>query len=426
MRTLLFALAITVGAVAQSPTFTVLHRFTAHGAAFPVGELIVGPSGALYGITAGGGPAHQGTAYRLTPPSSPGGDWTETVLCSFLGPPDGKEPSGKLAMGADGVLYGTTLDGGSFDAGTAFSLTPPAAGSGGSWTKAILWNFGGTGDDGANPTAGMTIGSGGVLYGTTQSGGEFQSGAVFALTPPASPGGPWSESVIWAFTSSNESTAFGPIDSGVVSGAGGILYGTTFNGGENGLGAVYSLTPPASPGAPWTESVLWSFTGGDDGRNPMGNLRLSSSGTIYGITSDGGKYSTGVVFSLTPPASPGSPWTEAVLQTFLHRKQKPNYPMGAYPDAGLIFAEQTGVLYGTTSVGGLNNVGVIFRLGPPGAPGDAWQENRLHSFNGFDGWRPWGLTEGPGGLFYGVTNYGGGTTCGQNPPGCGTVFALKP
>src|ERR1022692_4688674 len=103
---------------------------------------------------------------------------TLTTLATFTSAPDGSDPSG-VVVGSGGVLYGVTQSGGSKNNGTVFSLTPPKS-TGGPWTETLLYNFTG-GTDGGSPT-GVVIGNEGVLYGTTQYGG----GTVFSLTPPAS------------------------------------------------------------------------------------------------------------------------------------------------------------------------------------------------------------------------------------------------
>jgi hypothetical protein len=121
---------------------------------------------------------------------------------------------------AGGVLYGTTNLGGSvlcnaggaFGCGTVFSLTPPASPSG-AWTEAVLHNFAGGSTDGATPYRRVAIGEGGVLYGTTYTGGSgpcidpgssiFGCGTVYSLSPPAAPGSAWTESVLHNFAGSH-------------------------------------------------------------------------------------------------------------------------------------------------------------------------------------------------------------------------------
>jgi uncharacterized repeat protein (TIGR03803 family) len=178
-----------------------------------------------------------------------------------------------------------------------------------------------TGSGGAQPESGLTIGPGGVLYGTTQYGGagvcatsgytQDGCGTVFQLTPPSLPGGPWTESVIYSFAGINGDGA-APV-AGVVMGRNGSLYGTTLYGGSAtsacpasyyviaGCGIVFRLTPPTTPGDAWTEKVLHSFTNqSGDGSMPVAGLTLSPSGILYGTTSEGGFAGAGTVFAIVP------------------------------------------------------------------------------------------------------------------------------
>lgn len=126
---------------------------------------------------------------------------------------------------------------------------------------------------GFSPTGSLAINGNGVLYGTTQMGGagiqclggsDQGCGTAYSLTPPAAPGGAWTETVLWSFGATS-TDAYGP--SGVVMGANGVLYGVA-GGGELGYGAVFSLTPPINPGGMWTEAVLYRFAGAPDGAFP--------------------------------------------------------------------------------------------------------------------------------------------------------------
>jgi len=144
----------------------------------------------------------------------------------------------------------------------------------------VIHNFGGTGD-GELPTGPVAVGNGGVLYGTTQYGGSGPScvygyqgcGTVYSLTPPESPGEAWTETVLYNFTGGADG---GVVGAGLTAGDNGVLYGATSLGGDAactnqgtaGCGVVFSLTPPASPGGAWTETVLYTFTGGSDGAFP--------------------------------------------------------------------------------------------------------------------------------------------------------------
>jgi hypothetical protein len=206
-----------------------------------------------------------------------------------------------VAIGKDGVLYGTTKTGGSNSGyGTVFSVAPSAT-PGGAWTETVLYNFYSYAGDGIWPEAGIVIDDSGVLYGTTFEGGTYNYGTVFSLTPPTSPGGAWTETILYNFTGGSDG---GRPAASVVIGRHGVLYGTAGEGGT-GNGVVFSLEPPTSAGASWTETVLHAFTGAD-GSGPVAPVVIGSGGVLYGTTEYGGSHpcgpngGCGTVFSLTP------------------------------------------------------------------------------------------------------------------------------
>jgi uncharacterized repeat protein (TIGR03803 family) len=324
---------------------------------------------------------------------------TFTTLYNFAGATDGGDPQG-VTLGRNGVLYGTTWNGGTTNWGTVFSLTPPSS-PGGSWTHAVLYSFQGTPNDGRNPQAGVVVGAGGILYGTTAFGGHNDAGTIFSLSPPASPAGAWSEALLYTFTGG----CTGSLPTALVIGNGGVLYGSTYGGGCPSNGIVFSLTPPANPGDAWTGTTLYSFQGGTDGAVPNSGLAIGSGGVLYGSTATGGfNGKGGTVFSLTPPMYSGGAWTEAVLVSFEHNTVYP----GGFPTAGVAIGNG-GVLYGTASH-------VAYSLAAPGVPGGLWTETQLATI------RPpylmYGVVIGKTGIVY--------STAADAPPNDGIVFALKP
>jgi uncharacterized repeat protein (TIGR03803 family) len=226
----------------------VLYAFTggADGAGPSQGPLIRDESGALYGTTSNGGHLGGncvntrgcGTVFKLTPPATPGGAWTETVLHSFTNTTDGGFPQSGLIMDATGALFGTTALGPGFAGqGTVFQLTPPAAGQTG-WTHTVLHAFADA-SDGSYPIAGVTMDATGALYGTTEFGGHaIDCGTLYMLTPPAAGQTEWSETILHRFRRHNS-----PLDgcepvAGVILHCGRLI-GTTLRGGVNGRGVVY-------------------------------------------------------------------------------------------------------------------------------------------------------------------------------------------
>jgi uncharacterized repeat protein (TIGR03803 family) len=424
-----FAAAIPIAdAAAAPPTLTTLYSFgsTTSDGEFPAAGVISDASGALYGTTEEGGSrtictSGCGTVFVLIPSSKKGRTWTEAVLHSFdVSGGDGILPTAGLIMDSAGAFYGTTEAGGTSTspAGTVFKLTPQA---GGTYTERVLYTFTSATADGAYPQAPLIMDATGALYGTTTEGGITTCpspgcGTVFKLTPAAD--GSYAESVLHSFASA-------PVDgatphAGLIMDSTGALYGTTAEGGGGtncfGCGTVFKLTP-ATDGS-YTESVLYSFTGGPaDGVFPVAGLIMDATGALYGTTPHGGSTNCspgcGTVFKLTPAA--GAAYTESVLYSFKGGTD------GAEPEAGLIM--DAGVLYGTTYYGGGTSCqagagcGTVFSLIPSG--GGKYKEQILYSFTGgADGANPMAPLYSPAkGVFFGTT-LGGGTM------GEGTVFKL--
>ena len=410
-------------------TEKVLHSFNKNGTdgAHPHAGLVMDAAGNLYGTTFANGTYNHGTVFELT--RAAGGGWTEKVLYSFNNNgTDGTNPEAGLIFDTAGNLYGTTYQGGTYSIGTVFELTPTA---GGGWTEKVLYSFNNNGTDGTNPEAGVILDAGGDLYGTTYSGGTYNNGTVFELTPTA--GGGWTEQVLHHFNL-NGTDGANP-EAGLIFDAAGNLYGTTDGGGAyggfyGGDGTVFELTPTAGGG--WTEEVLHNFGNSTDGINTHAGLIFDTAGNLYGTTDEGGAYGNsdnaygasgyGTVFELTPTAGGG--WTEEVVHSFNF-----NGTDGASPHAGLIF-DAAGNLYGTTTVSGTYSVGTVFELTP--TAGGGWTEKVLYNFNsplasarraGADGAFPYAsLIFDVAGNLYGTTNQGG--TQDTEFGGVGTVFEL--
>jgi|SRR5579872_181587 len=368
----------------------VLHSFSGPDGSTPTGALAVDALGNVYGTTALGGVGSGcgslacGVVYELSPS---GNGVTETVLSTFKGGTDGGGPQGGVILDGAGNLYGTTLYGGSGDGcGTVFQLTN----LNGVWTKTVLHSFNSMSDnDGCFPFSGLTLDPAGNLYGTTASGGTYDTGAVFELTPNSN--GSWNYSVIYNFQAGGSGDGANP--HGTMVFGSGNLYGTTLNGGVNNAGTVFEMTP-ANGG--WTETVIYTFDG-QHGANPYSGVILDASGNLYGLTFAGGIAGAGVVFELTSSANV---WTIQILHTFNGSTD------GAAPGPGSLLFDRAGNLYGETLYGG-HAFGVVFQLVPQ--QGGGWTETVLHSFqNTVDGRNPeGGLTMDTAGNLYGSTLHGG-------------------
>jgi len=275
----------------------------------------------------------------------------------------------------------------------------------------VIHDFTG-GADGSLPYAGVTMDRAGNLYGTTSAGGKASRGSVFRLKPS---NGTWLLTTLYSFDPLHEDDGASP-ESRVVFGPDGSLYGTTNYGGisncTNGCGTVYNMRPPQkvckSAQCSWTETVLYEFTGGNDGGHPgLADLIFDPLGNIYGTTGSYGTSGVGVVYELSPS---GGGWTQSILLTF-------DRTNGSYPEGGLLF-DQAGNLYGTASYGGQYTYGVAYQLAPSSS---AWSQNVLHAFQGLsDGIAPFGgLISDSAGALYGTTAVGGARNLG-------TVFELSP
>jgi uncharacterized repeat protein (TIGR03803 family) len=250
---------------------------------------------------------------------------------------------------------------GSTGCGTVFKLTPPAAGKT-KWTETILHRFGSTATDGQLPELGaLVINSKGVLFGTTGNGGTHAQGTAFELTPPAAGQIVWKETILHSFGGGVGGDDGGSIG-GLVMDKTGALYGAAAEGGT-GFGAIYKLTPPAAGKTAWTETSLYNFQKFNDCNYPGSALIIDKTGALYGTAPDAGKVqpapglSDGCAFTLKLA---GGKWKETVIYTFTSTPTKPPR-QGATPEAALI-ADTHGNLYGTTNVGGAFSEGTIFKL----------------------------------------------------------------
>jgi uncharacterized repeat protein (TIGR03803 family) len=274
----------------------------------------------------------------------------------------------------------------------AFALSPVSARA---QTFTVLYSFTG-GFDGANPYAPPILDSAGILYGTTSAGGSSLwcatgCGTVFTINSAGD------ESVLYSFAGDldGETPLYGPM---VRDGAGN-LYGNTVNGGRNGAGTVFRLSPA-------NKEIMVSLSGVTGPEGPTGGLAADTSGSGYGTTTNGGDgcvpYGCGTVFKID----------RAGQVTVLHSFQG-GAADGLNPFAGVI-RDRAGNLYGTTFIGGPNNAGTVFKVDSTG------KETILHAFNDSDGRELFGgLVRDNAGNLYGTTESGGPTSAGE-------VFKLDP
>ena len=333
---------------------------------------------------------------------------------------NGHQPQAGLVIDSAGNLYGTTAEGGGHKGrkcpegcGVAFEIGLDANGE---FKEKVIHRFSGSDNgDGALPVSGLIFDSAGNLYGTTAQGGSTACGGsgpsqggcgvVFELTPAAN--GEWTETILYTFTDGNDG---GVPQAGLIFDGAGNLYSTAGGGGANNAGVVFELTPQAN--GQWNETILHAFSNsGGDGADPFGGLIFDGAGNLYGTTAFGGGASNGgIVFELSSGAN--NQWSETILHTFAYGQE------GAVPMAGLTF-DGAGNLYCTTIQGGGGGGGSVFELTP--GSGGIWTVTTLHNFSEHaDGNEPFGgvIFDGAGNL-YGTTREGGV----END---GVVFRLTP
>jgi uncharacterized repeat protein (TIGR03803 family) len=344
--------ALPPAARAKSP---VLYGFTGgQDGGGPAAALIADSTNTLYGTTCMTNADNAGTVFSLAPPATGQTAWTLRTLYQFTNVVHGYRPCGTLWRRSDGALFGTT-EGGGGAAGTVFELAPPAV-AGGAWTQTVIHDFIIAPSDVATPEGGLVADKRGRLFGTGVQGGtgctgKGGCGGVFMLTPPAS-GTKWKETILHLFADAD-----GTPNSNLALVNPDTIYGTTANGVfalKQGTGGVWSYTPLAiSPALPAPISA---------------GVAIGKGGVLYGVTATGGTNGTGTIFALTPPLSAGAPWTSTVLYAFGSYYQN----MDGYAPAASLRVGSTGALFGTAPTGGANGAGTVFRLDPPAAEGAAW------------------------------------------------------
>jgi len=326
----------------------------------PYSEVVFGAHGTLYGTTLEGGTSANcefgcGAVYNLKPPSTV----CKTVICfwnsipihSFTDGPDGGNPNSTPVFDSQNNLYGTAALGGTAGIGVAYEMTES---SGGTWTQTVIHNF--TGADGAYPYATLVFDLAGNLYGTTGYGGQFNQGTIFRLSPS---GSGWNLTTLYSFHGSTDGAQ---PNGGVILDSAGNLYGATAEGGSDGGGTVYELSP--SRGS-WNFSLLYSLAGRSDGTyypGPVNALAMDGRGNLYGTALLDGAFNHGSAFELTP--SNGS-WTYTSLHDFTGGTD------GSDP-IGSVLLDGTGNIYGTAAFGGAENnncfggpgCGVVWEITP--------------------------------------------------------------
>jgi uncharacterized repeat protein (TIGR03803 family) len=405
------------------------------------------------------------------------------VLYSFQNGTDGAVPAASLTADKSGNLYGTTTNVGGVGScnvhcGNVFELSPPKS-KGSRWTFTILYDFKG-GRDGGLPQGGVTLGADGSLYGTANVGGaygKFGWGVLFRLKRA---GNHWTEKVLHDFGRGHDGQ--NPHGNLLADGKGN-LFGTTANGGKFFAGTVYELSSSGN-----SETVVYNFSGGEDGGTPVAGLAIDRASHLYGTTVYGGYFSyfcqagCGTVFEVSPPSASGDPWKYAVAHQFtagvpgdgalpfgpvmvdqkgdlfgttfagqgsgggtafeltpIRHKQIwaetvlyrfPAYRGDAANSQAGFIADSAGNLYATSQNGGAKFKGDVFKLLPPATSSGAWTDAILSTFSGArhgPTYPATSLVVDAQGRLYGTTPYGGTGSCRFTKiHGCGAIFEVSP
>lgn len=371
----LFILCAGALAGAQSapvtPTVSTVYNFAGGttGSANPwYVTLVQGTDGQLYGTTYNGGSASAGTAFKV---STSG---TYTLLHSFANTKtDGGYPSGGLTLGSNGLFYGTTQQGGTQSQGVVFSMTTAGV-------VTILHNFN-AGIDGAFPWGPPILASDGNLYGTA-SGGAGAFGLLYKVTTTGT------YTTVYAFSAAD---GYYPMAS-PTQGKDGDLYVPVSLGGSEFCGTIDKIT---------TAGVLvssYSFPCGAGGAFPVGPLVQDVNTNFFSTTQDGGTNGEGTIYKITT----------TMVVTILHSFGA-TFGDGEYPSAGLALGTDS-KYYGSAAEGGTYDDGILFNTQKTGFYTDLYSFNNSANLMQMSPLSP--PVEYTTGLLYGVTEYGGTTNQG--------------
>jgi len=331
-------------------------------------KLCQASNGKLYGTTRFGGANNLGTLFEYNPATN-----SYSVLVDFDGTNKGSDPQSSVIQASNGKLYGLTRLGGLSNVGVMFEYDLS--------TSTFSKKYDMIAANGQFPQSSLLEASNGKLYGITRFGGASGAGTLFEYNLSLS-----SYSVLTSFSTAIGTNPQTPL----IQASNGKIYGTTLAGGSGSGGVIYEYDLSTS-----TFSVVFNYTAAVTGNQPVGGIVQASNGKIYGTTNVGGANNLGVLFEFNPTGN-----TYSVLSTMAST-------LGGNPQASLTQAAN-GKIYGTTRVGGANNLGTLFEFDP-----GTNIHTKLFDFSATNGTFPLSaVTQATNGLLYGLTSAGGTQSVG--------------
>jgi uncharacterized repeat protein (TIGR03803 family) len=281
--------------------------------------------GQLWGMTSSGGASAYGVIFKTN------ADGTNYTVAYNFGPSlQGVNPHGNLSLADNGKLYGMTYIGGSANLGVLFEFDPTIN----SFTKKIDFSNG----NGSNPFGNLLKASNGKLYGMTSKGGTNNLGVIFEYDPATN---------IYTVKVNMQTSSGSSPQGSLMQASNGKLYGVTSAGGINAGGALFEYDISSNV---FTKKFDFSFS---NGLNPSANLIQFSNGKLYGTTYAGGTSGQGVLFEYDPTTS-----------VYIKKIDFTNTNNNGYTPTGALLNAANGKLYGTTINGGTNNHATIFEFDP--------------------------------------------------------------
>lgn len=319
----------TVFKISASGVFSVVYAIgaTANEGDCPRAGVSIDAAGNLYGTTNVGGANYRGTLFKI----DTAGQFS--VLHAFGDinvSGEGQDPQATPFVDSAGNVYGTTYDDNTGHNGSVYKVD-----AAGQYTQ--LYVFPSAGGEAANPKGGgLVMDASGNLWGTALFGGANGRGAVFKIDRTGA--------VQTAYSFLNDARDGLMPQGGLALDSAGNFYGATVNGGRNGTGTVFKLSPAG------VETVIHDFANSPNApRHPLGGVVVDSAGNLYGTTSFGGPHDTGTLFKISA----------AGVFSVLHAFGAPSD--GDSPQARLVI-DRMGNLYGTTSAGGPLGGGTVFKF----------------------------------------------------------------